>query len=183
MDREQAFLFLKENLKDEYTIKHCLALEAIMRALANRFGEDVELWGITGLVHDIDWDITKEDMAKHSLLGAEMLERAGFPEDVVHEVRAHNEMHGIAHKSLMGKCLGAADNLTGLIIACALVRPDKKLSSVKPESVLKKFKEKSFAAGTDRERIRKCEDFGISLPEFVAVGLASMQEIAPELGL
>lgn len=183
MDREQAFLFLKDNLKDEYTIKHCLSLEAIMKALAIKFGEDVEKWDLTGLVHDVDWDLTKEDIANHSLKGAEMLEQAGFPEDVVYEVRAHNERHGIPHKSLMGKCLGAADNLTGLIIACALVRPDKKLASVKPESVLKKFKEKSFAAGTDRERIRKCEEFGIPLPEFVALGLSAMQEIAPQLGL
>jgi putative nucleotidyltransferase with HDIG domain len=183
MDRQQAFSFLKEQLKDEYTLKHSLALEAIMRALAKRFNEDVEKWGITGLVHDIDWDLTKQDMANHSLKGAEMLERAGFDKDIVYEVKAHNEMHGIPHISLMGKCLGAADNLTGLIIACALVRPDKKLASVKPESVMKKFKEKSFAAGTDRERIRKCEEFGIPLLEFVTLGLSAMQEIAPELGL
>jgi uncharacterized protein len=183
MDRQQAFAFLRENLKDEYTIKHCLALEAIMRALAKRFGEDVEKWGITGLVHDVDWDLTKTDMANHSLKGAEMLEQAGFPEDIVYVVKAHNEMHGIPHKSLMGKCLGAADNLTGLIIACALVRPDKKLSSVKPESVAKKFKEKSFAAGTDRDRIKKCEEVGIPLPEFIALGLSAMQEISGELGL
>jgi len=183
MDRQQAFTFLKDNLKDEYTVKHCLALEAIMRALAKRFNEDAEKWGLTGLMHDVDWDLTKEDMANHSLRGAEMLEKAGFPEDIVYEVKAHNEAHGFQHKTLMGRCLGAADNLTGLIIACALVQPDKRLASVRPESVLKKFKNKGFAAGTDRERIRKCEEFGIPLQEFITLGLSAMQEIAPELGL
>jgi putative nucleotidyltransferase with HDIG domain len=183
MNRESSLTLLKENLKDDYTLKHSLALEAIMRKLAQKFNEDVEEWGITGLLHDIDWDSTKTNIEKHSLLGAALLEQKGYPKRIVDAVRAHNESHGLSEDTLLAKFLSSADNLTGLITACALVHPEKNLASVKPSSVLKKFKDKSFAAGTSREKIARCDQFGIPLADSIAIALEAMQEIHEQLGL
>ncbi|NLB88610.1 MAG: HDIG domain-containing protein, partial [Syntrophomonadaceae bacterium] len=130
MDRGQALALLKENLKNENLINHSLAVEAIMRGLAERLGEDVEKFGLAGLLHDIDYDVTFDDPSRHSLLGAEILEKHGFPEDIVYAVKVHNEMHGFERLSLMDKALYAADPTSGFITAAALVRPDKKLENV-----------------------------------------------------
>ncbi|MGB9695169.1 MAG: HDIG domain-containing metalloprotein [Caldisericaceae bacterium] len=184
MDRESLYNTLIEKVHDENLIKHMLSVEAVMRALAVKFGEDEEKWGITGLLHDIDYEVTKEDPDKHSLIGAEWLKEMGLPEDLVHAVLAHNERHGVVRESLLDKALWVADPVTGFIIAVALVRPDKKLTSVELKSMKKKFKEKSFAAGANRDQIAACEkDLGIPLDDFLELALNAMQGISSELGL
>jgi putative nucleotidyltransferase with HDIG domain len=181
--REEALDSIKANIENKNTIKHMLATEAIMRALAKRFGEDEEEWGLTGLVHDIDMELTEGDMSTHSKLGADLARELGASEAMAHAVLCHNEAHGIPRESRLDKALFCADPLTGLITAAALVRPDKKLAGVEVKSLKKKFKEKSFAAGANREQIASCADLGLELDEFIELGLVAMKGIAPSLGL
>jgi putative nucleotidyltransferase with HDIG domain len=181
--REEALDSIKANIENQNTIKHMLATEAIMRALAKRFGEDEEEWGLTGLVHDIDMELTEGDMSTHSKLGADLVREMGASEAMARAVLCHNETHGIPRESRLDKALFCADPLTGLITAAALVRPDKKLAGVEAKSVRKRFKEKSFAAGAKREQIAQCAELGLELDEFLELGLEAMKGIAPSLGL
>ncbi len=184
MNRDELFNELKKRVHDDHLIKHMLATEAVMRAVARRLGEDEEKWGIAGLLHDIDYEVTKEDSTKHSIIGAEWLAEMGLPDDIVHAVKVHNEAHGFPRNSLLDKALFAVDPLTGFITAVALVMPDKKLSTVKVKSLKKKFKDKRFAAGANRDQIKTCEtELNIPLSEFFEISLKAMQEIAEELGL
>ncbi len=184
MNREEALIILKQNLQTENLIKHSLAVEAIMRALALRFNEDAERWGITGLLHDIDYNKVRDDMKQHSLLGAEMLKELGFDEEICEAVKTHNEAHGIEPSSLLGKALYVADPISGLIIASTLVLPTKKLKNLTAENILNRFKEKKFAAGANREIIAKCEELiGLPLKEFTEIALKAMQGISEELSL
>jgi len=183
-DRNKIEQLICQKIRGQFLRNHLLASEAIMRALARKFGQDEELWGITGLVHDIDWEATESTPEQHSLVGAKWLTEAGFAPEIVEAVRVHNHMHGIEPKTLLEKSLWCAEELTGLIVACAFVQPDKKLASVKISSVKKKFKEKSFAAGVDREIISKCQEMiGLTLDELIELELKAMQDIAPSLGL
>jgi putative nucleotidyltransferase with HDIG domain len=181
--REEALEEVRKNIKSENMIRHMLSTEAAMRKLAEHFGQDPDLWGITGLLHDIDTEITNEDPMQHSKVGYDMVKALGLPEEAAKAILTHNEAHGIEPDSLMGQVLRAVDPLTGLITAVALVMPDKKLANVTPERVLKRFKEKRFAAGADRNRIAECSQFGLSLEEFVTLTLEGMQQISDELGL
>jgi len=184
MNREEAFNLLKENLSNQNLIKHSLAVEAIMRALARHFNEDEEKWALAGLLHDIDYDKVKNDLSQHSLVGAQMLEKLGLDKDICQAVKVHNEAHGIAPETIMEKALFVTDPLTGLIVAAALVLPSKKLNDLTLENVLNRFKEKAFARGANREIIKKCEDFlNLKLEEFVKIGLEAMQKNYQELGL
>ncbi len=183
MNRSQALDLLKSNIKNKNLLKHMYAAEAIMRALAEKFGEDADKWGLTGLLHDIDYDQTANDPDNHALIGGEMLKAAGFDEDIVYAVKAHNYKLELPRKSLMDKAIYACDPLTGLIVASALIHPDKKLSSIDTAFVLNRFKESSFARGANREQIQKCSEMGLDLEEFVTIGLKAMQGIADELGL
>ena len=183
MDREEALESIRENVENENLIKHMLATEAIMIALAQRFGEDEVEWGLAGLLHDIDVELTEGDMTTHSKLGADLARDLGAGEAIAEAILTHNETHGIVPRTKMEKALFCADPLTGLITAAVLVRPDKKIANLEVKSVRKRFKEKSFAAGANREQIAKCSDIGIELDEFIAIGIAAMQGIAPELGL
>lgn len=184
MTYEQALRLLKQNLSNQNLIKHCLAVEAVMRALAQRFSEDQEKWALAGLLHDIDYEKCQDDMGQHSLLGAEMLSQAGLPQDICQAVKVHNEAHGEPPQSLMDKALFVVDPLTGLIVAAVLVLPSRKLADLKPESVLKRFGEKSFARGANREIIIQCETLlNLSLEDFIKVSLKAMQGIAAGLGL
>ena len=184
MNREQAFQLLKQNIQNQNLIKHCLAVEAIMRALAQKFGEDEDKLGLTGLLHDIDYEKTKGEASHHSLVGAKMLEDLGLEKDIWQAVKVHNEAHGILPETLMEKALFVADPLTGLIVAAALVLPSKELADLSTENVLNRFKEKAFARGANREIIKKSEEYlNLSLEEFVKIGLEAMQKIARELGL
>jgi len=182
--RNYSWEFVQQKVQGQFLRKHLLASEAIMRALARKFGEDEELWGLAGLTHDIDWELTEQIPEQHSIIGAQWLAEAGFPPEVVQAVRVHNHVHGFQPKTLLEKALWCAEELTGLIVACALVQPDKKLESVKPESVLKKFKTPSFAKGVNRAIISQCQAMiGVSLEDLIKLELTAMQAIAPSLGL
>jgi putative nucleotidyltransferase with HDIG domain len=183
MNREEALKAIRDSVKNENLVKHMLAAEAIMRALARRFGENEEEWGMAGLLHDIDVEITNADLAVHSKPGAEMAKQLGASETVCHAILVHNEAHGVPCTTLMDKALFCADPLTGLITAGALVRPDKKLANVEAKSIRKRFKEKSFAAGANREQIATCSGIGLELDAFIELGLEAMKGVAGDLGL
>jgi len=183
MDREQAWALLTEYTKDQRLIKHALAVEAAMRAYARKFGEDEEKWGITGLIHDFDYE-QHRTAEEHPAWGAKLLEEQGWPDDIVYAVKSHGDHLGLPRRSLMDKALYAVDELTGLIVAVALVRPSKSIMDVKPRSVRKKWKDKAFARGVNREDIEKgARDLGVDLDEHIALVLAAMQGMADELGL
>ena len=183
MTRKEVLDSVKANVENENLVKHMLATEAIMRALARRFGEDEEEWGLTGLLHDIDVELTEGDMSSHSKLGADLARELGASEVMAHAILCHNEMHGIPLETSLDKALFCADPLTGLITAAALVRPDKKVANLEAKSVSKRFKEKGFAAGANREQIARCSEIGLELDEFIELGLEVMKGIADELGL
>ena len=183
MNRETALKSIHENVKNENLIKHMLATEAIMRALARRFKENEDEWGLAGLLHDIDIDLTNADMKIHGKPGAEMAKQLGASDAVSHAILVHNQMLGEPCVSLMDKALFCTDPLTGLITAAALVRADKKLASVEAKSIRKRFKEEGFAAGANREQIAKCSEIGLELDDFIALGLDAMKGVAADLGL
>ena len=191
MNRDEALKLVKEKIQNQNLIKHCLATEVCMQALAEHFSDpstelgvkEIDRWGLTGLLHDIDYEETKNEPEKHSLIGAEMLEKAGLEKDIVDAVKTHNEAHGIAPETKMAKAIFCVDPLTGLIVASTLVLPSKKIADLAPENVLNRFKEKGFARGANREIISKCSEIGLSLEEFVKIGLSAMQKISNELEL
>lgn len=191
INREEALKILKKYIKTENTVKHMIACEAIMRALARKFEpENEEAWVMAGLLHDIDYEtIDQETYEGHALKSVEILkkERVVLPNSSYQTILAHNyDKLGseYAPKNKMDWSLFIGDSLTGLIVATALVRPSKKIADVKVKSVMKKFKQPSFAAGTRREDIKLCEEkLGIPLRDFVEIGLKAMQEISDNLGL
>lgn len=183
MKREEALAVVKKNVKNRNLLKHMYAVEAVVRHMAHHFGEDEEKWALAGLLHDIDYDVTADDPAQHSQVGADMVAELGLEDEIVNAIRAHNEYHGLERKTLLDKVLYAADPLTGLIVAAALIHPDKKLASIDAEFVMKRYHEKAFARGATRETIAACADFGMELETFVAHGLEAMQGISKELGL
>ena len=183
MIRKEVLDSINENVENKNLVKHMLATEAILRALARRFGEDEEEWGFTGLLHDIDVELAGGDMSSHSKLGADLAKELGASEAMAHAILCHNEAHGIPRETRLDKALFCVDPLTGLITAAALVRPDKKLAGLGAKSVIKRFKEKSFAAGANREQISLCSEIGLELGEFIELGLTAMQEISSDLGL
>lgn len=185
MEREQALELLKRYVAGPNMLKHCLASEAVMRALAARLGRDAGLWGLAGLLHDLDAELTAGDLSRHTHEAARILKESGLPDQLIEAVKMHNEaaQGGLKRSDLFHKALAAAETVTGLITATALVYPDKKLASVKASSVVKRMKDKRFAASVDRGIIMECEDLGLGLEEFVELALAAMRGIAPELGL
>ncbi|MBC7195244.1 MAG: HDIG domain-containing protein [Caldisericia bacterium] len=184
MKREEAISLIKEKLQDNNLVNHSIAVGAIMKGVAKFLGEDEERWELCGILHDIDYSETKDDPFKHSLIGGDYLKTLGFDDEFVNAVKSHNERHNIPRDTLLAKALFAADPLSGLIVATALVMPDKKLESVKTSSVMKKFKTKEFARGADREQIKTCEtELNIPLEKFIEISLESMKEIASEIGL
>ena len=181
--REQAQAILDEWTKNRNLRKHAYAVEAAMRAYARRLGEDEDRWGVLGLLHDFDYERypTAED---HPSKGADYLRQQGFPEELIDGVLAHAEHTGVERDTAMKKAIFAVDELTGLIVAVALVRPSKKLADVTVESVLKKWPDKRFAAGVDRQLVEQgAEELGVPLEEHIAEVLAAMQGIADALGL
>ena len=181
ISRERALELLKTHVKTKNLIKHCLAVEAIMRALARRFGEDEEKWGIAGLLHDLDYDKTKNDPEKHCLITLELLKDEDVPDDVKNAILAHCGKK--ERETLMEKAIYAADPTSGFIVAAALIRPEKKLEVIDVPFLKRRFKEKAFAKGANRDQMRSCEEMGLSLDEFLEISLNAMKEIADELGL
>jgi len=181
MEREKALELVKLHLKKENLINHCLAVEACMREFAEKFGEDVDRWGMAGLLHDLDYAYTLDDPENHTLKTIEMLAEYKLDSDILHAIKAHNAKAPLQSK--MDMALYAIDPTSGFIIACALMHPSKKLESVNLKRMRKRFKEKSFAKGANREQIRECAKMGVELDEFLITCQAAMQKIATQLGL
>jgi putative nucleotidyltransferase with HDIG domain len=181
MDRPEAIALAREKTLKETTVRHLISVEGVMRALARRFGQDEDLWALTGLFHDLDQDHTGDDAANHALLAAGWLREAGVDERVVNGVLAHAKPE---HRTdLMSKAVVHADAVAGLLVAAALVRPER-AEGMKVSSVKKKLKEKAFAPGVNREEITDVEaSIGLSLDEFLAVSIEGLQLVAPEIEL
>lgn len=184
MTRQTAYQILTKYLTNPNLIKHCLATEATMRALAPRFNEDAEEWGITGLLHDADYEWSKGHPEEHGLLLFK-LEPNAIPTVIEHAIESHNyEYTQVMPESPMDWAITCCDQLTGLIVAATLIHPDKKLASVTVDFVMNRMKQKDFAKGANREAIYLCEEkLKIPLQEFVQITLSAMQEIHEELGL
>jgi putative nucleotidyltransferase with HDIG domain len=182
MNRDQAVAIVNEFVENENLIRHMLAVEAAMCFYANKFGEDENTWGITGLLHDFDWEI-HPTLEQHPQAGAPILRERGVPEEIVRAILSHADHTGIARQTRMEKALFACDEITGLIVAVALVRPSHSLEDLKVKSVKKKWKDRSFAAGANREEIAQAaEEFGIDLWEHVDNVIQAMRRVGPELG-
>ncbi|MEA4882594.1 MAG: HDIG domain-containing protein [Clostridia bacterium] len=183
MTRDEALAAVEANVKNKNLVKHMISAEICMKALAARLGENEDAWGLAGLLHDIDYDTVGTDPARHSLLGADMVEALGVEGDVVYAIKVHNDCHGLPRVSMMDKALYAVDPLTGLIVASALIHPAKRLNAIDTGFVVNRYHEKGFARGARREQIAACAEFGMELPEFIEVCLTAMQAHASELGL
>jgi putative nucleotidyltransferase with HDIG domain len=171
MDRSRALEIVHDYVKNENLIRHMLAVEAAMRFYATKFSEDVDLWGITGILHDFDWEI-HPTLEQHPLAGAPILRERGVPEEIVRAVLSHADHTGIPRITRMEKGLYACDEITGLITAVALVRPSRSLSDLEVSSVKKKWKDRAFAAGANRDEIAKAaQEFDIELWEHIAQSL------------
>jgi putative nucleotidyltransferase with HDIG domain len=183
MTRDEALALVREFVKNENLVKHMLAVEAAMRFYAEKFGEDVEQWAVTGLLHDFDWEI-HPTLEGHPLAGEPILRERGVPEEIIRAVMSHADHTGVPRETRMEKALYACDEVTGLITAVALVRPSRSLMDLEPSSVKKKWKDKAFAAGANRDEIQKAAaEFGVELWEHVGNVISAMRRIAPELGL
>ncbi len=187
INRDQAVALLNEYVKTNHIVTHSYAVEAVMRALAERLApEDVDLWGIAGLLHDLDEDVCgwKEDMSKHGPMTVEILKEKGLGNKAMYDaILAHNPENGKKITNNFENALYAADPISGFINAITLVYPDKKLESVKVKSIIKRMKETRFAAGANREAMWSIEDTGISFPDFAELALNAMREISDQLGL
>lgn len=186
--RDEALAIMHEYTASDSLRKHMLSVEAAMRAYAEKFGEDPDHWGITGLVHDFDYERFPNEAhsptEEHPAEGVRILRARGFPEDILQAILGHARYSGVARESKMAKTLFAVDELTGLITATALVRPTKNLMEVEARSVRKKMKDKAFARGVSREDvIEGAADLGVDLDEHIAFVIEAMQRVAPELGL
>jgi putative nucleotidyltransferase with HDIG domain len=187
---QQAKELVGKYISDPVIKLHLRETEIFMRALAKRLNEDEEVWGIIGLLHDIDWGSTKDNPSEHCIKSQEILKEAGASDFLIETISSHGyglkEIPKFSEKqrsTSLQYCLAATDTLTGLIVASAFVQPDKKLQSVGLDSLKKKLKNKSFAAKCNRDIILECEKAGIPLEEFLQIGLSSLQSIADELGL
>ncbi len=184
INREEALARLQKHVSNEKTIIHSLASEAVMRALAGRLGEDQDRWGMTGLLHDIDVELTHADPKVHALKAEELLADFGLDSEMLEAIRMHNdEATGIPRSTTFQHALAAGETITGLIYATTLVYPDKKIASVKYKSVRKRMKEKAFAASVNRDHILECEKIGIPLDEFIQISVDAMRGISESIGL
>jgi uncharacterized protein len=184
ISREEAVKLMEASLQGDSLQKHCYATEAVMRAMAERLGQDSELWGIVGLLHDLDFEETKDQPAQHGLKTAEILREKGVSGEVIEAIKSHNaEALGIERKTDLDFALTCSECITGMVVATTLVYPDKKISSVKPSSIIKRMKQKDFARNVNRDLIRKCEDLHLSLEEFAELSLKAMAKISDQLGL
>jgi len=184
IDRKQALELVESNISNPNLVKHCLASEAVMRSLARRLDADEEKWALAGLLHDLDVEATRGEPTRHGKETVRILDGLGVDAEIVDAIRLHNEEATQERRSKpFHHALAAGETITGLIIATTLVYPDRKLASVKPKSIVKRMKEKAFAASVNRDTIRECEKLGIPLAEFAELALKAMQEIHGVLGL
>ena len=182
--RAAALELLQRHVKNPNMLKHARAAEVVLHALAQRLNADAEQWALAGLLHDLDVEITNADPNVHGTQAVALLEAFGLDPDSIDAIRRHNEIScGLKRSAPFHHALAAGETITGLITATALVYPDRKLASVKSSSIVKRMKEKAFAASVSRETIRECELIGIPLPEFAELALRAMQTISAELGL
>jgi putative nucleotidyltransferase with HDIG domain len=183
MTREEALALVHEFVKNDGLVKHMLSVEAAMRFYAEKFGEDVETWGLLGLLHDFDWEI-HPTLEEHPAKGAPILRERGISEDLIQDILSHGVDTGVPRDTLRRKALYACDEITGLVTAVALVRPSRSLLDLEASSVKKKWKDKAFAAGTDRSEMEQAaRDFGVDIWEHTGNVILAMRKIAPELGL
>ncbi len=182
--REEAYELVRAYLPSRHLVNHSLAAEAVLRAVAEELGEDRDKWGLAGLLHDLDAE-SHQDLDTHTTRTAELLSERGVDPEIVEAIRLHNpQAHpGATRSKPLHHALAAGETVTGLIVAAALVNPEKKLAAVKPKSVRKRFKEKAFARGADRAVIAECELLGIDVPHFCELSLTAMQRIADDIGL
>jgi putative nucleotidyltransferase with HDIG domain len=187
--RQDAWNLMAEYTSSESLRRHMLAVEAAMRAYARKFGEDEEKWGMAGLLHDFDYEQHPNpnavaDPNEHPLFGSRILEEQGYPEEVIYAIKTHADYLGLPRLSPMDKTLFAVDELTGLITAATLVRPEKSINGLEAKSVRKKMKDKAFARGVNREDVvQGAEELGVDLNEHIDFVIGAMRCIAPELGL
>src|SRR5947209_10346026 len=183
MERESAWSLPCEYTQSESLRKHMMAVEACMRAYARKFGEDEDKWGITGLLHDFDYEKYPTPQ-EHPFVGNKILEERGWPEDIRRAILSHAQYSGIPRQTPMEKALFACDELAGFITATALVKPSKSLAEVEAKSVRKKMKDKAFARSVSRDDIiQGAQELGIDLEEHIAFCIEAMKAVAPELGL
>ena len=183
MNREEALEIVNEFIKNQNLVRHMLAVEAAMRFYAQKYNEDEVLWGVTGILHDFDWEI-HPTLDEHPQAGEPLLRERGVPDEIIRAIQSHADHTGVPRESQMEKALFACDEITGLITAVALVRPSRSLADLKVKSVKKKWKDKSFAAGANRDEIAQgAEEFGIELWQHVANVIEAMRSVAPDLGL
>jgi putative nucleotidyltransferase with HDIG domain len=184
MNVQEAEELLKKHVKDTKMLYHSYASAAVMEALAERLGEDKVKWSVTGMLHDIDSEITDKDPSRHALEAENILKDYDVDEEMLDAIRMHNEeATGKERTTKFQHALAAGETITGLIYATALVYPDKKIKSVKPKSIKKRMKEKAFAASVNRNTIRECEEIGIPLEEFIDLSLNAMKGIDTKIGL
>jgi putative nucleotidyltransferase with HDIG domain len=184
MTRDEAERLLKKYVVSDRMLDHSYASEAVLRALAARLGRDEEQWGLAGLLHDIDIEKVGGDLDRHGLEAERILAEAGLDAEIVEAVKRHNERAcGQKRCTELQYALAAGETVTGLVVATALVYPDRKIASVQVKSITKRMKEKAFAASVNRDTIRECEKIGLGLDEFVAIALGAMRGIAGRLGL
>ncbi|MEM3459130.1 MAG: HDIG domain-containing protein [Candidatus Bathyarchaeia archaeon] len=183
LTRNEALKLVNNNVSKKNVFFHMLAVEAIMRGIAKYLGEDEEQWALIGLLHDIDYEKTEATPETHSLLTEQIL-KGLVPEELIKAIKAHNFRYtGVMPETKMEKALIASDAISGLLVACALVMPSKKVADVKVETVAKKFKDKDFARGAERERILVCEEIGIPREKFFEIALNGLKAVASEIGL
>lgn len=183
ISREESREMVENKIDNDNLQKHMYAVSAIMEKLAEALGKDKKLWKRTGLLHDIDYEETKDNPEEHATRSAEMLEEE-LPKEALRTIKSHNHQHtGIEPRTDFDHALIAADAISGLIVATALVMPNSKIEEVRVESVLKKFDDSSFAKNIDRDRIMHCEEIGLGKEEFIEISLDALNEISDKLGL
>jgi putative nucleotidyltransferase with HDIG domain len=188
MSRDSAWNLLCEYTQNESLRKHALAVEACVRAYARKGGADEELWGITALLHDFDYERWPNDAhaadAEHPFGGSKILRECGYPEEMIHAILAHADYTGVKRETQLDKTLFACDELAGFLTACSLVKPTKSIFAVEAESVVRKMKDKAFARGVSRDDVRKgAEEMGVPLPEHISFCIEAMRDVAEQLGL
>ncbi|MBN2409366.1 MAG: HDIG domain-containing protein [Candidatus Aminicenantes bacterium] len=181
MKREEALALVKEHLRNKNLVKHCLAVEACMRAMAARLGQDPEPWGLAGVLHDLDYELTEKSPELHTTETVRMLEGKDISPEIIHAIQAHAGK--VACGNPMDWAIFSIDPLTGLIIAATLMHPEKKIKAIDLDFVKRRYKEKSFARGARRDEIEECRNLGLELDEFISICISAMQRIDADLGL